>query len=307
MEIIHPNTPTLITQRDNLLQISMRSEPLPYSIDREYPIVLNPSNYSLSYCGLLDKKVIAHANLWPRDLEIQQTQIKVGLVGNVASHNQHRGQGHIKTLLTHLTNEAIKNQWAALILWSDLTQFYQKLGFSSVGSEYRFTLTEDQIDRLEGSGRQFIPTDSKTLTKQQLNHLITIRHKTPGTLSRTFEEFSQLLTIPECHLFCQYNGDEITGFIIVGKGYDMGGVIHEWGCIGVNDIQQAAFDARLKLDLPFIMLLSPVTIEKTWVDALFKLGATIEKHPMALLKILDEKTVSHGLFDKSFIWGLDSI
>ncbi len=308
MNICHPNTPTLISQRDSLLKKTMRPDPLPYDIADEYPIVLNSKNSSFSHCMMESNKIVAHANLWPRELQLQQKRIGIGLIGNVASHPDYRGQGHIKTLITHLTTEAKRQQLAALILWSDLTQFYQKLGFSSVGNEYRITINADAIKNFSQASRQFLPTKPEDLTSKELNQMLQLRQtNSTNTLHRSCEEFATLLTTPDCKLLCQYDKAEVTGFAIIGKGYDMVAVIHEWGLSGINDIKQAVYDCRELLDSPSITLLSPGVVDEKWLEEFTRASAIIERHPMALANIIESSLIDKESLDQCFIWGLDSI
>src|SRR5688572_16208941 len=104
MQVFHPVKPHEIAERNALLQKSLRPEALPFGIEREYPLVLDPAQNEYSYC-LSDKdQLVAHANLWPRRFLDAQTgkYIKVGLIGNVATDEKWRGLGIMSTLFSHL-------------------------------------------------------------------------------------------------------------------------------------------------------------------------------------------------------------
>lgn len=114
-----------LAQRNQLLQNCLRPEPLPYPIQSEYPIVLNPDCHDYSHCLYDEDRVIAHANLWPRYLvdDKGRTVAKIGLIGNVATNDEYRGRGIMSKLLTYLESKAILADMQALVLWSDLSKF----------------------------------------------------------------------------------------------------------------------------------------------------------------------------------------
>ncbi len=306
LDISNPNSIADCEIRDAMLAISLRNSNLSWDYANEYPLVLDREDTVTSWCAYKYGALVSHANLWPRTLKHLSSQktIAIGLIGNVATHPDHRGQGHMSTLFDHLAKIAQSQNLQALVLWSDMFPFYQTLGFSSIGRETRFEIVKDDRPRSTGISIASL----KTVTDLDLEVMLSSRPRLDWTLDRTLEEFRTLLSIPDTHLFIRRKGQKIVSWLLIGKGTDMRGVIHEWGSTSadelVNDVQSILHD----LDIHELLLLSPGNLHQHWVST-FKSRATASTdHPMALGKPLG----NHGgeavlALARGFIWGLDSI
>lgn len=307
--IISPiKTPDQVQQRTMLLQQTMRPEKLPFPIYKEYPIVLD--KHSIYSHGLFhEDKLIAHANLWPRTLIDPHGQhiTRVGLVGNVATHPEWQGKGLMKRMFAYLEQLAQEQQLSALLLWSDLVEFYQKLGFQSLGKEWIFRLRPEKQD-LQLAQELTLEFPAKLpLNRQYLEKLMALRPNLTLTAERSPEEFATLLTIPACDLCVVTDASEPIAFAIIGKGYDMMGVVHEWGSPSpeILDICIAAM-ARYH-EFPEVYLLSPYDLDELWIHHYRSIAKKEKVLEMALIKPLATTTELMSLLDKGFIWGLDSI
>ena len=307
MNHIHKTQSRNIEKRNTLLQTSPRPDPLPYKIQSEYPIVLDPNNCEFSHCLEEDGDILAHANLWPRLLVNQQgkTIAKLGLIGNVATHEDHRGRGIMKSLFQYLESKAILANMDALILWSDLSVFYQKLGFQSLSEEFHYSF--------ENSFRT--PKGRHTILKAQdynealLKNLLNLRYPTPYTIERSSREFQRLLSIPSTHLIVSRSkSDEIDAYCIIGKGYDMNGVIHEWGFQKSSDTLIEMIKYALKtFEYNEILLLCPGNISTELARELKLSAKSFNSQSMCHAKILSADEGIKKALNQSFIWGLDSI
>jgi len=285
------------------LTSTLREQPIAWSYEQEYPIVLHHSQPPLSHL------VVGHGSLWFREFinPIQTKSSRVGLIGNIATTPTHRGQGIQRMLMQHLEETARSQGAKAVILWSDLHSFYQKLGFASISREirYRFQQTPDKAVR---PVRKVAATE---LADYDLVTMLAMRPKVSWTLQRSAAEFRQLLTIPETHLFMRRDKTDITGWWIIGKGADMGGVIHEWGALGPEILLEGIRSTLRSYEIYELMLLVPGTIETRWHTCFDAACASKETHPMALAKALvdsaEESRETLDMLSTSFIWGLDSI
>jgi predicted acetyltransferase len=305
MIIRHPRENKEFSDRNELLQNSLRPETLPFNIASEYPTILNKENASTSYCMYnAEDKIIAHASLLIRDVVDKDNNCidQIGLIGNVATCQQHRGKGHMSTLLKHLEMKAKEYHLSGLILWSDLGKFYQNLGYESLGIENRVLLRRT-VNALERPKIHYVIEMNPRLQAKDLAALLDMRLKTGFTLHRSIDTFKDLLTIPYCDIFTIKQKHEIKAFFILGKGYDMMGVIHEWGRTSDRALNYL-LDAILKeLHGDDILMLSPEILN---LDLDNVLMVEQNKHQMAWIRyIADEKK---ALYNNSFfIWGLDSI
>ena len=304
----NPLGPEDFQVRDQLLQTCLRPDPLPFPIREEYPIVLAEGGRAFSYCQKHGNRMSSHANLWPRAVIDRQSRLKgrVGLIGNVATDPAMQGRGHMRELLSNLEEIAVRQDLSALILWSDLDQFYHKLGYESVGQELHLGFPKEDKSR---------PSSRSYLGRFQLNGeiceddrrgMLSLRPSLPLTLDRSAEEFQIQLRIPWLDCFRAYRNGELVAYILIGKGYDMVGVMHEWGAKDINDLLSLIDHVARILPFESLMLLVPDGLESSWKTALVGLSESYEKHPMALIKYLNQKQKREDL-SSLFVWGLDSI
>lgn len=309
MNVISPANKKQIIKRNQLLQSSLRPEKLPFPITEEYPIVLSEKNIEYSYCLEYQNEITAHLNLWPRTLIDYETKrcFNIGLIGNVATDQKYRGKGFMKHLFQFVENRCKELSINAMILWSDLFKFYQNLGFRSLGSEIRFTF---KVQKLRKKGIKlktdtYIDPDSTKLIN--LEDLINLRYPLVSTIERSPGEFESLLKIPLCNLFVLLENDQICAYCILGKGYDMMGVIHEWGANNPKNLLSLVRSIGERLNIYELMLLAPGTLTTSWKDSLSSYASKNEVHSMAMVKLITEsQSLSNGL-ENLFIWGLDSI
>lgn len=312
MEIV-PFSDVLLKQRSVLLQKSLRPNCNAYPIESEYPIVLSTKNPQFSYCVTKNDrkfstpKLIAHANLWPRVIleNSSQSEFPVALVGNVATDSSYRGCGIMTTLFANLWRTALKQGFHALILWSDLEDFYQKLGFTTCGQEYRFCFSRQELKRFSNNYQFLLPTidDFKA---NMLHEMLRLRPYSPSSLKRSTKEFKDLLRIPETIVLVSYENGELQSYFILGKGYDMIAVVHEWGAKSPDVVLGALKHIVEATSWEKIWLLSPLGIGEQWLSAFRPFVESLETHPLALAKFKEHSPVGK-LLQESFIWGLDSI
>ncbi len=307
MSLYHPKEPIHFQHRNQLLQECLRPDPLPFPIEQEYPIVLAPEGQSYSYCHDFQNQLCSHANLWPRKVinALGQEQFLIGLVGNVATDPRFRGHGHMRSLLTAVEEIAQKSQMQALFLWSDLSSFYQKLGFVSVGQEFHFHFLESRASSKIKTSARLVRMDLQGITDELLIKLQGLKPKVSMTLERSLAEFRRMLEIPWISLYVAYETADIVAFALMGKGYDMMGVIHEWGCTEASYLLDLVNFVRREQSLPQCMLLTPGELKPSWHQEILDQASAVEAVPMALMKPLREGKGKE--LNQLFIWGLDSI
>ena len=304
--IQNPSTPSEFLLRDSLLSTSLRDHPLTWDYKNEYPLVLTESSLKTSWCLFQDQHLAAHASLWPRTLinRSGHHSIKIGLIGNVATHPDHRGCGLMSALFQHLISEAREQDLEALILWSDLLEFYQKRGFSSIGRELRFLIAPTAIQHLTTITR----AEVSDLSVSDLEVMLGLRPKLDWIIERSPDEFKPLLGIPNTAIFIRRKGPKIISWIAIGKGSDLQGVIHEWGAVSPQDLMNDIQTILLTWDLPQLTLLMPASISAPWFNH-FKLHSeSFTEHPMALaLPVGHHGEAIKPALARSFFWGFDSI
>lgn len=303
---------TLLTQRNLLLQESLRPGFLEYPIVREYPIVLSEHSLNYSYCAY-DRiggqdQLLAHANMWPRTLIDGKNgdHLTVGFIGNVATHAEFRGRGIMQKLLDYLWGTGKAAGLKALILWSDLNDFYNKMGYEQKGHEKRIIFGPDSFASRTPGKTTICDHHPHQIKTPFLKTLFSMRHSSCVTLARSPKEFKTLLSIPDTILLTARNQHQaLCGYAILGKGFDMPGVIHEWGTQN-PEILLDMIQLIIKVtQFDQLMLLSP-DLNEVWTDSIRPWAQTWTEHPLGFVN-LDANQKAKDMFQDSFIWGLDTI
>ena len=111
------------------------------------------------------------------------------------------------------------------MLWTNLFEYYQKMGFNIAGTEISLSIPENFY--AQDSTQYRILKSSKIDPQALLNlynqhSLRTLRSL--GDIRRYFE-------IPNTEIFTAWNilTNQLAAYAVVGKGADLQGHIHEWG------------------------------------------------------------------------------
>lgn len=302
----NPQTSEEIAQRNHLLQTALRHDTgASYPIASEYPTVLDPNRTQWSWCAFRDDQCIAHANLLPRrEVGADASGATWALIGNVATAPHLQGKGIMREVLTQLTAMARASGHEGILLWSDLTSFYQKLGFEQVGRECRVQFV-GQVGEAE-AGVQTTATlirSKRDLSDHDIGRLLDLRNRARRRLECSPCEFKNLLTIPELDLYVAGEGETWTGFGVVGKGCDMRGVLHDWSTATYQDLAIIATQARRDLGLEAICVIGPDLLFGEWFRAWesHRWAHSLQVVPMAWMLSLGAAATP------PFVWGLDSI
>ncbi|RZA11581.1 MAG: GNAT family N-acetyltransferase, partial [Proteobacteria bacterium] len=304
----NPSKAEHFKERNALLQVCMRPDPLPFPVEQEYPIVLAEDGKGFSYCLKHNNRICSHANLWPRTVvdRLGREKGQIGLVGNVATDPSMQGRGHMRELLSNLEDIANRQNLDALVLWSDLDQFYHKLGYESVGQELHLGFAQDDANRPSHTTFKGEFKLNGDLETTDLERMIQLRPSCPLTLYRSTKEFEQMMSIPWLDSFRAYRDGELVASILIGKGYDMVGVMHEWAATDQETLLLLIDYVAKTLPYESLMLLVPDSLESSWKASLVAQSESYEKHPMALIKYLNKKQKRED-YSSLFVWGLDSI
>lgn len=302
MQVYHPSEDEQFRQRNKLLQACLRPEPLPFAIEQEYPIVLAAGGRAFSFCQDHLGKICSHANLWPRKvIDLKGKEIcSIGLVGNVATDPDFRGHGHMRNLLGEIEKIASDLDLCALVLWSDLSPFYHKLGYRSLGKEYRILFEKSRRSHPSKDELLHLTNPARDLQPSIIKAMFELRPAVPLTLARDQDEFMRLLSIPWLEVFLLLRDKRPVAYALLGKGYDMAGVVHEWGAGNFEDLSSLLDAVCRALEQDEVLLLAPAKDSPQWFSKYPR-----EEVPMALVKILQPKMEKE--LEELFVWGLDSI
>ena len=201
----------------DFLNKKLRSE-ANWSIAAEYPTALTPNNLHNMRIIADDDKVLSHAVMKPLIIKSPHVIYKVGAIGSVVTDDQHRGQGLSTQVIQDCLKSASEQSCDIAILWTDLFDFYRRLGFELAGSEISFIIEENF--EVPAHTLRF-STDSK-VSPDAIYRLYS-QHSVNSV--RTIEETRKFLSIPETKVYTAWepNG-QLAAYAIEGKGIDLGGI-----------------------------------------------------------------------------------
>lgn len=170
--------------------------------------------HNLENCYFIeeDDQVTATLLTLPKVLEYKDHKLPVLFIGGIGVRDEKRGAGLFRSLLE--TVILLNGSYALHLLWSDLSDLYEKFSFYEFGQIEENDLTQADGPTLE----KFPPEELETIIKsyQSLSQNCLIPHRTPEDWHDLFQSHSiKHLTDGKGH------------FYFVDKGMDLQGVCHE--------------------------------------------------------------------------------
>ncbi|MCC6276750.1 MAG: GNAT family N-acetyltransferase [Oligoflexia bacterium] len=205
----------------NFLNGSLRTQS-GWSISDEYPTALTPANIHNLRIIKEQDQILSHAAIRPVIIKTRIGLFKVGCIGSVITRETHRNLGLSQQVMNECL-KTIKDQGCDIaILWSDLYDFYSRLGFQLAGTEVSLLL-----DKEFPGPKGFRITEGNRIDPQAL-HRVYSQHTVSSV--RTLQDFEKYLKIPNSRVYTAWNAqNQLVGYAIEGKGADLQGYIHEWG------------------------------------------------------------------------------
>lgn len=193
-----------------------------WPITSEYPTALTANNIHNMSIITEDEKIIAHAVLKTLIVKTPHAVFKVGAIGSVITHPEHRQKGYSRKNIEKCIELAQKQECDLVILWTDQFDFYRKMGFELAGFDYNYLLEKEEPLKNNQlrfvSGNNVDPEALQRLYSQHTVHAV-----------RSTEDFRQFLKIPNTHLFTAWNqNNQLLAYAAEGKGADLTNYVHEW-------------------------------------------------------------------------------
>lgn len=193
-----------------------------WPITSEYPTALTANNIHNMSIITEDEKIIAHAVLKTLIVKTPQAIFKVGAIGSVITHPEHRQQGHSRKNIEKCIELAQAQECDLVILWTDQFEYYRKMGFELAGYDYNYVLEKEEP--IKDTQLRFVAgnnVDPEALHKLYSQHTV---HAVRST-----EDFRQFLKIPNTNLFTAWGpNNQLLAYAAEGKGADLTNYIHEW-------------------------------------------------------------------------------
>ena len=193
-----------------------------WSIAQEYPTALTKTNLHNMRIITDESRILSHAVLKPLIVKTPHVVLKVGAIGSVVTDESARGQGLSTKILASCLEEAQKQECDIAVLWTDLHDFYRRLGFELAGFEQSYLIDKP----LAASGPALTCKATNQVDPAAIHRLMQKRsvgaHRTP-------EDVKRFLQIPNSKLYTAWAADgRLEAFAVEGKGADLRDYLHEW-------------------------------------------------------------------------------
>lgn len=255
-----------------------------YMVDQEYPNIFSESNFENIWALKESGKIVSALAAYPLYFTTSNFNPCAIGIGSVSTDPTHRKRG-LSTLLHKQALSYYKNKgFDFSILWTDLFDYYRKLGYELVGEEIVFVI-ENKIDTPS------LSMNIRPYSKNDFEDIYTIYNKHKNSPARKKEAFLKNLLIPDMEILCALKENKVIAYTIRGKGSDFKSTIHEWG--GEFDALIMLLNRNLENEGKTTYLISPgkeelnsILEEKNLPPHLGKLGMIKLLNPEGLLNKL---------------------
>lgn len=221
-----------------------------YGLEHTWPAVFRSDGRAEFYALKAGEQLVGF--LARRDVDLVGTcsepgsrMVRTALIGSVATHPDHRGQGIARWLLDQACNEARGAGCAASLLWAERPGLYSRAGYSDAGAMDVVAL--DIGNAVEGDAPQSGSPSScgptvevfdvagrslgvvREATVMDRRRLLPLHEAKPWRVKRTASEMDLHLSTPGSRTFVLDAGGQLLAYGSIGKGADLQGWWHELG------------------------------------------------------------------------------
>ena len=194
----------------------------PWSISEEYPTSLSRAQAHNMRVIMDNGEVIAHAVFKPIIIKTPAGIFKVAGIGSVVTSDRYRNQGHSTRIIESCLEAAKNADCEFAILWTELYDFYRRMGFELAGSESAIV-----IDRTLAPTTSYMFNDSNRVSPDAI---LRVFHQHSVSSYRTLDDVRASLAIPNSRVSTAWDTTgKMVAYAIEGKGADLNGYVHEWG------------------------------------------------------------------------------
>ena len=221
-----------------------------WSVAQEYPTAVSTKNIHNFRIITEQNDIVSHAVIRPTIIKTRRGLFKVGCIGSVVTHQSYRNKGHSQAIMQECIQAVTEQGCDIAMLWTNLWDFYRKLGFELAGSEvslvvgnsFRFT-SEKKYKIIEGN-----KIDPQAFLRVYMQHTV--------SSVRTLDELDKYLKIPNSRIYTAWDDEnKMIAYAVEGKGADLNGYVHEWG--GSVDALMSLFAHIQKAQKRDITVISP--------------------------------------------------
>ncbi len=222
--------------------------------DKDFAPLVDPLNFENCYLYIDQETntVASHLAVCTRTIIKNNCELKVALIGGIATHKQFRKRNLFKNLMNHALRLHGDNV-GLFILWSDIENLYEKFSFYRTGGVIE---TGNRIFSASDRPSGYEKTTFSALSDKEFNSIISLytqfNEKYFFTIKRDQKDWSIIREMNSIDLYIKKNfKNEIEKYFCINKGKDLTNIIHEISCKSSSDFPSLLKDLEnFKLWLP---------------------------------------------------------
>lgn len=253
-------------------------------LEAEYPLALGEAADAAARIAFVGGEPAAHAALQVVEISARSRRLRVGLVGSVYTDPRHRDRGLARACVRACVDEARARSAVLAMLWSDLPDFYRRLGFVPAGRESLLGVDSGVIAR---AGPARAPAGIGAPRRAEMPALEALYRAKPVHVLRPPGSLARLAAAPDTRVVVARDTDGPAGYAALGRGDDFQGVVHEWA--GCPDAVLACLAQLVRAHGPLRVLASPEP--EACALRLHAAGAAVASGPLALAQLLDAQEI----------------
>lgn len=221
--------------------------------EKDFAPLMDPLNFEHCYLYIDNESntVAAHLAVCERTLIKNEAEMKVALIGGIATHKKFRRMHLFKGLMDHALE---KHQDVGMfVLWSELENIYEKFSFHRTGGlietgKRNFSSSERPSGYEKNKFNSLSDEDFKAI----INIYSSFVEKKFFTIKRENKDWSIIKEMGSIDLYLKRDlSGNIIRYFCVNKGHDLTNIIHEIGCLNQNEYNGLLKDLEsYKLWLP---------------------------------------------------------
>jgi GNAT superfamily N-acetyltransferase len=256
------------------------------SLAGEYPLLFGERAAGELLSVEEQREVRAACGLLVRELVCGRERLRVGLIGSVCTHPEHRGRGLGRRLLERAEARLAEQGCTLAWLWADEPGFYERLGWRRAGCEVVFALDAATLERVAVDAtariRAAAPDDFAALHRLYEGHATRV--------DRTLGESRALLSGPGIATLVLERGRDVAAYACLGRGADFAGCVHEWAG-APDDVLRLVREHAARSAAATLHLMGPCDAHELRAR-LDLLGVAAHAGVLGMVKLLDPATAT---------------
>ena len=258
-----------------------------WSITSEYPVAFAEGNRGNIRIITEQDQVLAHAVTRPMIVKAPAGLFKVAGLGSVVTSTDHRNQGLSTKTIESCLEAARAHGCDFAILWTNLYDFYRKMGFELAGTEMSALLDRDLVAKDAIGDEIGLKFMEGSRVAPEAIHRLYNQHTVISL--RTVEETRKCLQIPNSRVYTAWDPQgQLRAYAIEGKGADLNGYIHEWGG-GVSSLMPLLNHIRQAQKRPITVIIPAHS--KNLLRSLESQKIAINQGFLGMIKILNQSNL----------------